>query len=682
MSKDYLISPRISRGAFVAITLATAWACGGNGGSSADGTADGGATSLTDGSSSDGASSDGGGGDAAGGTVVRLIHYNDFHAHLTTHTTLAATPDGTFPGTPTVAMRGGIARVATKIKSLRAEVPAGASVLMNIGDTYHGGVEALYTQGEAVAHAVNALGIDVGVPGNWDYAYGPDITRLRYLGTATIGMQQCIQEGVSQSSGSGGGIGGGGGPKGSDGGALPTLTAPNFPNLAANVTFIASPSTAAGQAFLPGTLIKSVNGVKVGFIGLSSDIVPRMHPMLACGLNFLGMASTGGSAPVYTVDPNWSAEYQNLVNTNAQALRNQGAEIVVVMSELGIQKNNYLANVISPGLVDVVFSAHTHETVFTPLTTKSGALVVEAGDDTYVGHMDLQVANGKVVARSWKLEPVTESVPEDPAVASLVSAARAPFLVANPNMSIPGNTGAQYTLTQPINAVLGKTPYPLTRKNALDSSFNEFFTEALRTTAGTTLGMAPGFRYDSPNAVSGTAIEGSVTADGTLTVEDAFRFFPTIYAMGTASITGTSLQSLMEDALDDVYTTDIPYQNGGWVEGFSGLAVGVNLAASKGARVQSMMLANGVVMEPSTSYTIAGCRRPFDALGVLCSHGGFTSVQDLLKPDATPWTDIEIFIAGVTHAASIAPKRVFTDTSGTKVWPAVPFVQPLAGAGP
>jgi 2',3'-cyclic-nucleotide 2'-phosphodiesterase (5'-nucleotidase family) len=612
-----------------------------------------------------------------GRTTIRLIHFNDLHAHLVTHTTLAATPDGTFPAAPTVAMRGGIARLATKIKALRSEVPAGASVLMNIGDTYHGGVEALYTQGEAIAKPVNALGIDVGVPGNWDYAYGPDVTRLRYLGTAMIGMQQCIQEGVSQSSGTGGV----GGHKGSaDGGVLPTLTQPNFPNLAANVTFLASSTTTDGQAFLPGTLIKEVAGVKVGFIGLSSDIVPRMHPMLACGLSFLGMASTGGTSPVYSIDPKWTSEYQHLVDTDAQTLRNQGAQVVVVMSELGIQKNNYLANVIAPGMVDVVFSAHTHETVYSPLTSKSGALVVEAGDDTYVGHMDIELDQGKVVGRAWKLEPVTESTPEDPAMASLVAAARAPFLVADPNLSIPGNTGAQYTLTQPITTVLGKTSYPLTRKNALDSSFNEFFTAALANKAGTALGMAPGFRYDSPNATASSLIEGSVTADGRITIEDAFRFFPVVYGMGTASVTGAALQTVMEDALDDVFTTDMTHQNGGWVEGFAGLTVGVNLAASKGMRVQSMSLATGLAMDPNATYTIAGCRRPFDATGVLCSHGGFTNVQDFLKPDNTPWTDVEIFMDAVMHSPTLAPKRAFTDASGTQVWPQTAYVQPLNGA--
>lgn len=77
------------------------------------------------------------------GTVVRFLHYNDFHAHLVAHTTLVLEPGDT---APRVAQRGGVARLATLIKRLRSENPA--SVLMNVGDTYHGGVEALYTPSE------------------------------------------------------------------------------------------------------------------------------------------------------------------------------------------------------------------------------------------------------------------------------------------------------------------------------------------------------------------------------------------------------------------------------------------------------------------------------------------------------------------------------------------------------
>ena len=52
-----------------------------------------------------------------------------------------------------------------------------------------------------------------------------------------------------------------------------TVEQPNYPNIAANVTYADAQN---GEVFLPPTFTKTVGGIKVGFIGLTSDIVPRM----------------------------------------------------------------------------------------------------------------------------------------------------------------------------------------------------------------------------------------------------------------------------------------------------------------------------------------------------------------------------------------------------------------------
>jgi hypothetical protein len=294
--------------------------------------------------------------------------------------------------------------------------------------------------------------------------------------------------------------------------------------------------------------------------------------------------------------------------------------------------------------------------------------------------MDVRVDGGKVVDRQWELLPITSDTPEDPEMKKLVDEARAPFLVADPNLLIPGNTGAQLALHEPISKVVGTVTSALDRKNALDNTFNDFFTEALRTRAGTTLGMAPGFRFDSPIPTSESLIEGNIVADGTVTLEDAYRFFPVIYAMGTAKTTGDHLSQVLEEAMTAVFTTNVPLQNGGWVEGFAGFRAHVDLTAPDGARVLALTLPDGTSIGAGDDLSIAGCRRPFDAADVLCSHGGFTSVQDLLKPDGTAWTNVEILRDGLERWSELHPTHALSDSSGTKLWPASPFVQPLEGA--
>lgn len=55
----------------------------------------------------------------------------------------------------------------------------GRTLLVNVGDTIHGSAVAEWTQGAALIPIVNALGIDLFVPGNWEYAYGPEVFRKR-----------------------------------------------------------------------------------------------------------------------------------------------------------------------------------------------------------------------------------------------------------------------------------------------------------------------------------------------------------------------------------------------------------------------------------------------------------------------------------------------------------------------
>ena len=287
-------------------------------------------------------------------TTITLMQFDDLHAHLTPHYDLIAQS-----GQTKVVERGGLARLTTLIKKIRAENQN--SVLMNIGDTYHGGVEALFTNGNAIVDPVNALGIDVGVPGNWDFAYGTSAFRLRYA-TDLTEAQIAVLEATTG-----------------------TIKKPTFTNLAANLTY-APPSTNTGYV-MPPTIHKMMGDINVGFIGLTSDIVAAMDPALATGFAF-----TQGET-----------DYKTLLETQASTLRREGAQLIVVMSELGLQKNYRLADIIAPGTVDVIFSAHTHAPTLTPLQGRSGALVLESGNDGNVGRLDVSITSSQKPTYKWTL---------------------------------------------------------------------------------------------------------------------------------------------------------------------------------------------------------------------------------------------------------------------------------------
>ena len=445
------------------------------------------------------------------------MHYNDLHAHLTAHADLVSDTAGQPGASVHLAERGGLARLATLIKQQRAAYPA--SVLMNIGDTYHGGAEALYTNGNAIVDPVNALGVDIGVPGNWDFAFSPAVTRLRY-GSPTSMEKRLLEAAAGM-----------------------TIKRPAFPNLGGNVTLTSGSN--AGQPLMPATAIRTIDGVQVGFIGITSDIVPEMHSVLATGMRFLS----------------GEVAYRDYVNTHATQLRAGGAQLVVVMSELGIHKDARLADVVQPGSVDVFFSAHTHEAIFEPLKGKSGARVVEAGNDGWLGRMRVTVEAGKAPTFDWAMLPVTPDLPEDTATKALVDAARAPFLAdANQDGALDTpimlpNLSIALTLTQPINAVAGHVDAPLDRRNALESSFNDAWSEALRSYAGTELALTPGFRFDAVLAPGATYEDGHV-AQGDVTVEDVYRYFPIPYSMASGTISGARLQEIVESNFSGVFSPD------------------------------------------------------------------------------------------------------------------------------
>ena len=571
--------------------------------------------------------------------TISFLHYNDLHAHLTAHKDLASDGSG---GTKLVE-RGGLARLATLVKQQRAEYPA--SVLMNVGDTYHGGAEALFTLGNAIVDPVNALGIDVGVPGNWDFGFSSVVFRMRYTDNQSADILSRFD------------------PIAPD---VETIKKPNFPNLAANLT-----NTLNGELVLPATLTKEIDGVTVGFIGLTSDIVKHVYPLLAPAFDFVGEDSDPETA---------RAEYKQLIETYANQLRNDGAVIVVVMSELGIHKDHDLAQVVEPGLVDVFFSAHTHEATFTPLTSTSGALVVEAGNDGYLGRMDITVENGQVTGREWELMPVDASITPDPDMQALVDKARKPFMAINVDVSDPMPNSA-LALVQPLDTVIATTDQPLDRRHVLSSHFNNAITDILRHYGETDVAFAPGFRFDSV-IKQGALMEDNTVASGDITLEDVYRFFPLMFGISTAEVSGARLRELLETTLTTTFSPEAFAHKGGWLEGFSGLGATVNLANPDGERVIDLYLKDtGKQITDNTVISITGCKRPIEARDLLCTYSGFDNVFPLVNSGTGEfWTIIDLLIEGLrTGVPYDATRQDIIDIHDTPVWPEATFIQPVHG---
>ena len=101
---------------------------------------------------------------------ITLAYFADLHAQLEPHPELFWSKGSD----ELVTEAGGVARLASALRALRRERPAQV-LAFDAGDTIQGSAAAAWTDGRAVVPALNALGLDLGIPGNWEVVYGKNV---------------------------------------------------------------------------------------------------------------------------------------------------------------------------------------------------------------------------------------------------------------------------------------------------------------------------------------------------------------------------------------------------------------------------------------------------------------------------------------------------------------------------
>lgn len=491
--------------------------------------------------------------------TVTVLHLADTHAALELHPEIFFKADGS----PTFRPAGGYALLAGAVKAERAASPGGA-LLVNVGDTLHGSAVAEWTQGAAVVPVVNALGIDVFVPGNWDFAYGPRVLRAR----------------------------------------MGELDHP--------VTAVNLADAATGRRLFAPSVVKTVNGVRVGVVGVTSVIVDKsMAPDFSKGLRFT---------------------FKEGVQEEVDRLRREGVEVVLLATELGLAQEVRLAREIKN--VDLILGGHTHERTEKPVL-EGGTPVVESGSEgSFLTKLVFRVRDGKVAGYEHSLLEVTpERYEADAEVARLVARAREPFL-------------------DRLERVVGRTESDLYRKGVLESNMDNLIADALREASGADIALSNGFRFSYP------VLEGAVTE------EALFNMFPMDAPIKVGVMTGRQLRQFWEESLDQVFAADPYGQRGGWGPRPSGMTVRLSLGAPKGRRVVWMKVGDRPV-EDEARYTVASCDRPGDPADVLCRFTGVPGTR------ALPVTIQQAMRAYFRAHGTVRPReegRVSAQDAAGKVW--------------
>ncbi len=402
------------------------------------------------------------------------------------------------------------------------------------GDTFHGSAVTTYTDGRAMIDPINEhVRPDVYVPGNWDYS----------------------NEAAE------------------DGNLVALMDALDAPVLANNLY-----DWETDERLYDAYTVIEAGGLSVGVVGMTNVYVDRMAPA------FFERKYRFGKHP-------------SLLEASARAARDDGAEVVVAVTEIGLPWMVQAAK--DCPTVDVMFSAHTHEYTYDPIVVEAtDTVVVESGMGEALGRVDLRLRDGEVQFRHY-LYCLTEDgahTPEPDADArETVESVRAPFFDENPEFE-----RGDATLGAPLDTVVGRTETPLYRQSFLESAWNTLFNDALRAHFDTDLAVSHGFRY-------GTAIP-----PGDITLGQLYTFFPMATPVARGVAYGQQLTSHMESFLVDNFSP-YPYeQEDGRLRNFSSnVEVTLDPTAKRGRRLVEMRI-DGEPVDPGETYSVATFRRPGD----------------------------------------------------------------------
>lgn len=584
---------------------------------------------------------------------VTLIHTGDFHGHLIPRANVRS--DAVGQGT-----EGGLARIYTKIQEIRAEDPS--ALLIHTGDTIQGSAEVLYTEGQAIINILNTFGINAFAPGNWEFVYG----KQRFVDLFGTGN-----------------------------------TATNWTTVAANV-FNAPAGLPNGANCLdrngsrptsPYTIF-NVGNVTVGVIGLTTDRGPQVvGAAITAGLCFLrnGEDGTGFGG----VDSELRRQIQDV--------RPQ-VDVLVLASEMGLANNVRLAKKFPE--LDVVLSSDMHEESTVPVVIDQPdhrkTLVVEEGQDgTQIGRIKLKVRGGQVVKSDFKSFRIGDDIPEDAAVAAMVTDARRSF-VSGPEFS-PKINRFGTKLIRPIDTIVGSTAKPLHRSNfsgenmpaVIEGSSHDMLTDAFRAMTGAQIAAIRGFRY------------GTHVPVGAVRLEDLYHFMPIGAQIARANLNGQAIKNQIENAANGSLNPNVTAWTGGWLFNFSGITmdfdpyatlVGAAPYALTNGRAFNIKV-NGSDLVLGQQYSYASywyaadpCLINTIAVPGCTAVGGVPSnISIVLDTDNTPLDGTEVVARYIESVGTVNPDlnriTLKSKTTGAPVsLPpyrfGFPEVQPLLGAQP
>ncbi len=514
--------------------------------------------------------------------TVKVMGFNDYHGTLES--------PGTF-GTSTAVLTadrspvGGADFMAAHVARLKKLNPL--NVVVGAGDSIGASplISSLFFD-EPSVETLNRIGLEFNAVGNHEFDKGSaELLRLQNGGCK-------ITAGVTDPNSC----------KGATVGTPVPFEGAKFKWLSANVV-----STATGKPLLPAYGIKTFNGVKVAFIGMTLKATPTIvTPTGVAGLEFRDEAQT--------------------VNALIPELRAQGIEsIVVLVHEGGFQTGTLgdingcagnlagsaIANIVGQldNAVDMVVSGHTHAAYNCMLPNATGRNIsvtsssafgrvltdIDITIDPITRNITKTVATNRLVVRN---DPATTA---DTVVASIVAAYKAlvspiaNMVIGAVSAELP-NTRSDGACNMPAGTLIADSQLAATQPAGFGNAVVAFMNGGgVRT---------PGFTI-----ASGTAGEG----DRNLNKLEANKVQPFGNSLVTLSLTTQNIKDFLEEQFagclgQSTTATRIALPSAGFKytwDGSKACGARISNVTLRGASAtETLVDASGVVQNPARSYRV------------------------------------------------------------------------------
>lgn len=477
----------------------------------------------------------------------------------------------------------GYAQIATLFDQVRRKNPN--TFIIDTGDMFQGSKLSVKTTGAAISPILNEMGYDLYLPGNWEVVY--------YKKT----MQTLL-----------GGL--------------------DAPKVCANMYHDAGDGK-KGELIFPPYFTWSRLGVKIGFLGYTDPLVPiRQSPNYSKGI-------------IYTKPEENLAYFVNVLREQEQC------DYIIMLAHLGLSQQIALANMPECEGVHYIFGGDTHERVREPIVCQYAKVVEPGAFGSFVGRLDLQVRDGKIIGEQYELMEVdAKKYKAKKSVARLIDNIEAPF-------------------TEEIERIVGYSKVPLYRYFVIENTIDTLILDALAWKVGAEIILSNGFRFCPPRSTR--------NAEGLIPITEGYIFdmLPVDATVRTAKVTGAELLKWLEKELNNVFSKDASKRFGGWVVKFRGMQVEFLAFGEAGKRVQKVTVGDQP-LDPARTYSVAACERDGDPITMLCRIPNVTEGKNLpytlhpvLKEYLAKHSPVSPLPQGAAKALD-APATLLTQVSGVK----------------